>query len=67
MLKPTVLLILWPASIAGLADPSTIWNKIFILAFEFGGNFILYGAIGTLVGLCFPRKLGRANAHDAQE
>lgn len=46
LLKPTVLLILWPPSIAGLANPSTSWDRILILTFEFGGNFILYGALG---------------------
>lgn len=54
--NPQVLLVLWPASIAGLADPSTISDKIMVASFEFGGNFLLYGAIGTLVGLCFSRK-----------
>lgn len=54
--KPTVILVLWPSSIAGIADPSTLSDKIIIAVFEFGGNFILYGIIGTLIGLCFPRK-----------
>jgi hypothetical protein len=26
-----------------------------VAMFEFGGNFILYGAIGTLIGLFFRR------------
>jgi hypothetical protein len=56
IVSPTVLLVLWPSSIAGIADPSTMSDKIMVGLFEFGGNFILYGAIGTLVGLCFPRK-----------
>ena len=55
-LKQTVLLMLWPSSIAGLADPSTLSDKIMVALVEFGGNFILYGAMGTLVGLCFWRK-----------
>jgi hypothetical protein len=55
-LKPTVLLMLWPSSIAGLVDPSTLSDKIMVAVFEFGGNFILYGIIGTLIGLCFRRK-----------
>ena len=56
VVSPTVLLVLWPSSIAGIADPSTLSDKIMVGLFEFGGNFILYGVIGTLVGLCFPRK-----------
>ena len=56
--KPRVLLVLWPASIVGLADPSTIWDTIMVASFEFGGNFLLYGAIGTLIGLCFWRRDG---------
>jgi hypothetical protein len=56
LLKPTVLLILWPSSIAGIADPSTLSDKIIVAMFEFGGNFILYGLIGTLIGLSFRRS-----------
>lgn len=62
LVRPSVLLILWPTSIAGLADPSTTWDKILTGSFEFGGNFLLYGAIGTLVGLCFHRKPNRPTA-----
>jgi hypothetical protein len=60
IVSPTVLLVLWPSSIAGLADPSTLWDRILVGLFEFGGNFILYGTIGTLIGLCFPRKASPA-------
>jgi hypothetical protein len=56
IVSPTVLLVLWPSSIAGFADPSTRSDKVLVALFEFGGNFILYGVIGTLVGLCLPRK-----------
>ena len=56
IVHPTVLMVLWPPSIAGMADPSTLSDKILVALFEFGGNFILYGVIGALVGLCFPRK-----------
>jgi hypothetical protein len=58
LVRPTVLLVLWPSSIAGIADPSTVWDKIIVATFEFGGNFILYGAVGTLIGLFLPRKPG---------
>jgi hypothetical protein len=59
LIKSTVLLVLWPPSIAGLADPSTTWSQIIFAVFEFGGNFVLYGAVGTLVGLVFRRKPNR--------
>jgi hypothetical protein len=56
VISPKILLVLWPSSIAGLADTSTRSDKILVALFEFGGNFILYGATGTLIGLCFWRK-----------
>lgn len=56
MVSTTVLLVLWPSSIAGIVDPTTISDKIVVGFFEFGGNFILYGVIGILIGLCFPAK-----------
>ncbi|PYU42882.1 MAG: hypothetical protein DMG56_05960 [Acidobacteria bacterium] len=56
LVSQRILLVLWPFSIIGLADPSEFSHKIIFAAVEFGGNFILYGAIGTLIGLCFRRK-----------
>lgn len=56
IVTPTVLLVLWPSSISGMADPSTFWDKILVATFEFGGNFLLYGVIGTLVGVSFRRN-----------
>ena len=55
---------LWPPALAGLANPSTLSDKIIVAAFEFGGNFILYGGMGLLIGLCVqgktqPRRFGR--------
>jgi hypothetical protein len=58
-IRPAILLVLWPSSIAGLADPATLSDKILVALFEFGGNFILYGAIGTPIGFCFRRFLSR--------
>ena len=55
---PTVLLVLWPASIAGIVDPSTLSDKILVAMFEFGGNFLLYGLIGTLAAVFFRRNPG---------
>jgi hypothetical protein len=55
-ISPRILLVLWPPSLAGFANPSTLPGIILVALVEFGGNFILYGAIGTLVGLCFRRN-----------
>jgi hypothetical protein len=54
-LNPMLLLTLWPPSIVGIADPTTLSDKILIGAFEFGGNFLLYGVVGT--GLDFALRL----------
>jgi len=56
VVRPGVLLVLWPSSIAGIADPTTPLDKIIVATFEFGGNFLLYGIIGMLVGLFFCRN-----------
>jgi hypothetical protein len=53
VVRPGVLLVLWPSSIAGIADPSTPLDKIIIATLEIGGNFLLYGIIGMLIGLFF--------------
>ena len=55
-LSPKLLLTLWPPSIVGLADPTTLSAKILIGVFELGGNFLLYGIVGT--GLGFAVRLG---------
>ena len=55
-LSPKLLLTLWPASIVGLADPSTLPGKILIGSYELVGNFLLYGIIGTGIG--FAIRLG---------
>jgi hypothetical protein len=55
-LSPKLLLTLWPASIVGLADPTTILGKILIGSYELGGNFLLYGIVGTALG--FAVRLG---------
>lgn len=49
-LNPMLFLTLWPPSIVGIADPTTLSDKILIGTFEFGGNFLLYGAVGTGIG-----------------
>jgi len=55
-LSPKLLLTLWPPSIIGIADPSTLSDKILFAVIEFGGNFLLYGIVGT--GLGFAVRLG---------
>jgi hypothetical protein len=55
-LNPKLLLALWPPSIIGIADPSTLSDKILFGVIELGGNFLLYGIVGT--GLGFAVRLG---------
>jgi hypothetical protein len=47
-----VRLALWPTIIFGMADPAETWLKIVLVLLLFGGNFVWYGILGTLVGLC---------------
>jgi hypothetical protein len=56
VVRPTILLVLWPPSLAGFANPSTLSGIILVATVEFGGNFILYGAVGTVIGFCFHRN-----------
>jgi hypothetical protein len=58
-LNPALLLTLWPSSIAGLSDPTTLTAKILVAVYEFGGNFLLYGVIGTVLGLVVQLGNGR--------
>jgi hypothetical protein len=44
-------LVLWPTSVAGMADPGPLLDKLLVAAFEFGGQFFLYGLLGMLVGV----------------
>ncbi len=50
-LSPKILLTLWPPSIIGIADPSTLSDKILFAMIEFGGNFLIYGIVGTGLGI----------------
>jgi hypothetical protein len=56
VLNPKLLFALWPSSIIGLADPSALSDKILFAVVEFGGNFLLYGILGT--GLGFAIRSG---------
>jgi hypothetical protein len=55
-LNPFLLLALWPTAVFGMADPEEVWLKLILLTLVFGGNFVLYGVLGLLLGLCFQRK-----------
>jgi hypothetical protein len=46
----SMVLSLWPTSIAALIDPKTIWSQVITGIFTFGGNFLIYGLIGLGVG-----------------
>lgn len=50
LVSTTVALALWPSSIAGIADPRTVVDKVLTAAFTFGGEFLLYGLAGLLLG-----------------
>jgi hypothetical protein len=55
-LSPKLLLTLWPASIVGLADPTTLLGKILIGGYELVGNFLLYGIVGTGLGFALRAR-----------
>jgi hypothetical protein len=45
--NPLTILCLWPFSILGLADPTSLSGRLAYSAVMFGGNFLLYGAFGA--------------------
>ena len=48
---PGIILLLWPTSIVGLANPRGLLDQAVFGLFMFGGNFLLYGAFGAVGGL----------------
>lgn len=46
--NPMITLLFWPTSIVGLAEPRGMLEKTVFDAFMFGGNFLLYGAVGVI-------------------
>jgi hypothetical protein len=48
--NPAIILLLWPTSIVGLADPTGLVDKLVFGLVMFGGNFLLYGAFGAVAG-----------------
>lgn len=53
--NPAVILLFWPTSIVGLADPTRLVDKALIGLFMFGGNFLLYGVFGAVAGFAADR------------
>jgi hypothetical protein len=50
-----VVLLFWPMAILGLADPTGPLDKTVFAIVMFGGNFLLYGAIGAIAGVAADR------------
>jgi hypothetical protein len=53
-----LVLTLWPFSIIGIADPTGFWNQALFAVIEFGGNFLLYGIVGTGLGIVVRKSTG---------
>ena len=54
---PYLMLAFAPASILGLAEPTTVSSTVFLLGIVFGANFVLYGLVGFI--LCVVWSLFR--------
>lgn len=57
--SPVLIIVLWPASIAGIADPSGWFNRAIFAMFMFGGNFLFYGMFGAIAGFAADRLRNR--------
>ena len=58
-IRPTSLLIIllfWPFSIVGIADPRTLGDKVFFYVFAFGGNFLFYGMLALWVRIQIGKR-----------
>lgn len=49
LFNPYLILALAPATILGLAEPTTLTSKLIIYGIVFGTNFVLYGFLGLLL------------------
>lgn len=61
VVRPAVLLTLWPTSIVGMANTGPFrltLVELLILAVMYGGNFLLYGVVGVVA-----RYLTTRSAH----
>jgi hypothetical protein len=47
--NPYLMLTLAPASILGLAEPTTFGSTVFLLGIVVGTNFVLYGLLGLVL------------------
>jgi len=56
--NPIIILLFWPTSIVGLADPTGFVDQALTAVVEFGGNFVLYGAFGAAAGAASDRIQG---------
>jgi predicted cobalt transporter CbtA len=54
-ISPAVRLVLWPSAFAGMANPSDLPEKFMVVAIVYGGNFVVYGVVGTAIGLFLGR------------
>jgi hypothetical protein len=50
-----IILWFWPTAIVGLADPTSGLDKMLTAVVMFGGNFLLYGAVGAVAGVAADR------------
>jgi hypothetical protein len=50
LIRPSVVMTLWPASVIGIVDPTDTSSQIVFGLIEFGGNFLLYGVVGVFFG-----------------
>ncbi len=53
--NPAIILLFWPTAIVGLADPKGLLDQAVLGIFMFGGNFLLYGALGAAAGVAADR------------
>jgi Na+/H+ antiporter NhaD/arsenite permease-like protein len=55
-INPRLLLLFFPTSIVAIVDPRGLFDTVLVACVEFGGNFLLYGAAGTLVALIATKR-----------
>jgi hypothetical protein len=51
--------ILAPATILGMAEPTSIWAELVLFVIVFATNFVLYGSVGLIlcgIWSCFSRS-----------
>lgn len=60
VVRPAVLLTLWPTSIVGMANTEPFkltMAELLILTVMYGGNFLLYGVVGAIAGYLTRRSV----------